>query len=532
MTALFRIVGLWRGQAIWLAVGTLVSLAALATLLGLMAGAASLALGAGGLIGLRALGVGRVVLRYTERLLTHSALFRALAALRVWFFRGLAARGAGGMGFRDAGDLVARMVNDIAALDAIYLRLLLPLAGCAVLLPALLVLLAPVHWWLAVSVGALFALAAFVVPAIAAGQSLHAGRAITATGAALRVACLDAASGLREIRACAAEDRFIDRIAAAETDLIAAERARAAQAARAQAIAVLIAQLGLLLTLLAAGRHPALIFVAAAAFELAGAMPRAGVLAGTAAAAAARVLDAADGPIAHPDPTHPVTMPRGSSLRFEAIQFAWQPDRPKLFDSLSIDIPHGMFVAILGPSGHGKSTLAALALKVVVPQAGRITIDGTDIASLASADLRARIAWLGQATHLFDDTVRHNILLGRPTATDAEIWAALDAAQIGAFIRTLPSQLDSQIGENGKNLSGGQGRRLALARALISPAQILLLDEPCAGLDAQTERQFFTTLNQVAKGRTVILIAHRLIGTERPDRIWRLSAGHAIAAAR
>ena len=531
MTALVRIVGLWRGQAVWLVAGGLVSLAALATLLGLMAGAAGLALGVGGLIGLRALGIGRVVLRYTERLLTHSALFRALATLRVWFFRGLAERGAGGLGFRDAGDLIARMVNDIAALDAIYLRLLLPLGGCLVLLPALLVLFAPVHWGLAVAVGGLFVLAAFVVPIIAADQSLAAGQAVTQAGAALRVASLDAASGLREIHAFAAEDRVASRITGAGADLIAAERSRAMQAARAQAIAFLLAQTGLLLTLLAAGRHPALIFVAAAAFELAGAMPRAGVLAGTAASAASRVLDAADGPIA-PEPTHPTPMPPGSTVRFEGVHFTWQLDRPKLFDGLTIDIPQGMFVAILGPSGSGKSTLAALALNVASPQAGRITIDGADIAMITTADLRARIAWLGQATHLFDDSIRQNLLLGRPDATDQELWAALDAAQIGGFVRTLPTQLETLIGENGQNLSGGQGRRLALARALISPARILLLDEPCTGLDAETERSFFETLNAVATGRTVVLIAHRLIGTERPDRIWRLSAGHAIAAAR
>ncbi len=532
MTALIRIVGLWRGQAVWLLAGGLVSLAALATLLGLMAGAAGLALGAGGLLGLRVLGIGRVVLRYSERLLTHSALFRALAALRVWFFRGLAERGAGGLGFRDAGDLTARMVNDIAALDAVYLRLLLPLGGCLVLLPALLVLLAPVHWWLAVLVGMLFGLAGFVVPAILAGQSLLAGQRVAEAGATLRVASLDAASGLREIRACAAEDRIAGQIARATADLIAAERDRARHTARAQAIAFLIAQTGMLLTLLAAGAHPAIAFVAAAAFELAAAMPRAGVLAGTAAASAARVLGAADGPIAQPDPPYPAPMPDGRTLRFDVIHFAWQPDRPKLFDGLSIEVPQGMFVAILGPSGSGKSSLAALALKVATPQAGRITIDGIDIAGLAAADLRAQIAWLGQATHLFDDTIRRNLLLGRPTATDADLWAALDAAQIGDTVRALPDQLETWIGEAGKNLSGGQGRRLALARALISPAKILLLDEPCTGLDAETERSFFTTLNQVARGRTVILIAHRLIGTERPDRIWRLSAGHAIAAAR
>jgi ATP-binding cassette, subfamily C, bacterial CydC len=145
--------------------------------------------------------------------------------------------------------------------------------------------------------------------------------------------------------------------------------------------------------------------------------------------------------------------------------------------------------------------------------------------------VRARIGWLGQATHLFDDTIRANLRLGRPEADDAALWVALDAARIGDVVRALPDGLDSWVGEGGARFSGGQGRRLALARVLLSQAPVLILDEPCSGLDAETERAFLTTLNEVAGGRTVLLIAHRLTGVEQLDRIWRLSGGHAVAAA-
>ena len=148
-----------------------------------------------------------------------------------------------------------------------------------------------------------------------------------------------------------------------------------------------------------------------------------------------------------------------------------------------------------------------------------------------AADVRARIGWLAQATHLFDDTIRANLKLARPEADEAALWAALDAARIGEMVRALPDGLDTWVGEGGARFSGGQGRRLALARALLSPAPILILDEPCAGLDAETERAFLATLNEVAEGRSVILITHRLTGVERLDRIWRLSGGKAIAAA-
>ena len=162
---------------------------------------------------------------------------------------------------------------------------------------------------------------------------------------------------------------------------------------------------------------------------------------------------------------------------------------------------------------------------------GFVLLGGVDIATLAAGDLRSRIAWLSQATHLFDDTIRANLLLGRPDASDAQLWAALEAARIAELVRALPEGMATYVGEQGARFSGGQGRRLALARALLSPAPLLILDEPCAGLDAETEREFFTTLNTAAEGRTMLLIAHRLTGAERLDRIWRVSAGRAVAAA-
>ncbi len=232
-------------------------------------------------------------------------------------------------------------------------------------------------------------------------------------------------------------------------------------------------------------------------------MPRAGVLAGHAAAAAERVLAAAEATPPVPEPEHPAAAPPGSALRFEAVRFAWQPDRRPVFDGLTVDIPQGSRVALIGPSGAGKSSLAALALKVAAPQAGRVTLGGVDVATLAASEVRARIGWLSQATHLFDDSIRANLRLGCPDADDAALWAALDTARIGEFVRGLPDGLDAWLGEGGARVSGGQARRLALARTLLSSAPVLLLDEPCAGLDAETERDFFATLNEAAAGRTV-----------------------------
>ena len=520
---LLRILGLWRGRTVWLVAGVLVSLAALASAVGLMAFGGLALTGIAGLpLVLRYLGVWRVLLRYAERMTTHAAMFRALSDVRVWFFRRLAGGTAGGLGFRHAGDMLARLVGDVEALDGLYLRILVPLAGAVLLLPILI-------WGGGFAVGALFVLAAFVLPWVAARAAREAGGALAKASGGLRIVALDALTGLREVRAFAAEGRMLALVQAREAALLAAQHALSGRVALAGALAFLCGQAALLVALWH-GNFLA-VFLVVAGFEAIGGLPRAGALFGHAAAAARRVLEAADTPIPVPDPVVPGPMPEGTRLRFEGVSFRWAPDRAPVFDGLTIDIPQGARVALLGPSGAGKSSLAALALKVAAPQAGRVLLGEADIAALPAAAVRARIGWLSQATHLFDDTIRANLLLARPDAPEDDLWAALEAARIAEMVRTLPDGLDTWVGEGGTRFSGGQGRRLALARALLSQAPILILDEPCAGLDSETEREFLTVLNDVPEGRTVVLIAHRLLGVERLDRIFRLSGGKAVSAA-
>jgi ATP-binding cassette, subfamily C, bacterial CydC len=538
---LFRIMGLWGRQTGWLLGGLLVALAALIAGVGLMT-MSGLTIDAAILAGsmavptiLRGFGGARVVLRYAERLVTHNATFRALADLRVWFFRRLAHTSAGGLGFRHSGDVLARLVGDIEALDGLYLRMLLPLAGAVLLLLVLLLHVGHRSPGLAAEIGVLFVAAAFVLPWMAARASGRAGAGLAAEAGALRIAALDALTGLREVRAFAAEGRMLALVQAKEAALLAAQQTMASRTALAGAASFVCAQIAVLAVLIDAGARPAVAvgaaFLVLAAFEAVGGLSRAGALAGHASAAARRVLEAADAPITVPDPIDPAAMPAGTALRFEAVEFRWQPDRPAVFDGLTLEIPQGARVALLGPSGAGKSTLAALALKVVAPRSGHILLGGVDIATLPATLIRARIGWLGQATHLFDDTIAANLRLARPDADDAALWGALDAAHIGDVVRALPDRLSTWVGEGGTRFSGGQGRRLALARALLSTAPILILDEPSAGLDAETERSFLETLNETAAGRTVILITHRLTGVERLDRIFRLSGGKAVAAA-
>ncbi len=541
MKPVWQIAGLWRPEALWLAFGAALSLGAVAAgalLIGASGGAIALALTGGFLllpVALQLAGPLRVSLRYLERVFTHEATFRALADLRVWLFKGLAKSAAGGLGFRRAGDSLARLVNDVDSLDGLYLRISVPLLGALLLLPILAVLL-----WQASPFAEIvlvpFAVGAFLLPWLAAKAAQASGPAAGLAMADLRNAALDALTGLPEVKVYAAEGRMLAAVQSREASLLAAQRALAGDTSRINAAAFLLAQAGVLAAIfcgLLAPPGPALVavFVAIFAFEAVLALPRAGLLFGQAAAAAARVVEAANAPPPVPDPAVPAAMPAGTAIAFEHVSFRYGADMPWVFQDLSLQIPANTRIAILGASGAGKSTLASLLLKLAAPEQGVIRFGTADLAALPAEAVRARIAYLSQSTHLFADNIRNNLRLGDPAADDERLWAALEAAQVAQTVRALPDGLDHYLTEGGRNLSGGQGRRIALARLLLSDAPVLILDEPCAGLDAATELAFMETMNAATQGRTVLLILHRLTGAERLDRIWRLTAGHLVAAA-
>ncbi|WP_205836721.1 thiol reductant ABC exporter subunit CydC [Komagataeibacter nataicola] len=540
-----RILQIWQRRAPLLTAGALLSLLALIIGLVLMreAGIRVAAMTMGMIVvttgALRIFGSARVILRYAERLVAHDAMFRALADVRVWFFRHLARGAAAGLGFRRAGDLLSRLVSDVETLDGLYLRIILPLAGACLVLPFLFIAINMVSTVLAVVVCALFACGAFGLPLCAAMLGRREGGLVNHEAAQLRVGVLDMVGGLREITTFGAEGRMLDHVRDRDAALCRAQMKQARMLALAGAasylcgqaavVAVLAAAMGLGLPHIAPLPAAAVLFLTVAAFESIGGLTRAGALAGNITRAAARVVAVGDLPEhAPPEGTQPA--PQGTDIRFEQVSFRWDESRAPVLDHLDLNIPAGQRIAVMGPSGAGKSTLAALLLKVVGPQAGRITLGGEDIATIRDEAMRERIAWLSQATHLFTDTIRANLLLGRPDATEADLWAALEQARVADVVRALPDGLDSWLGEGGASVSGGQGRRLALARVLLSRAPILILDEPATGLDARTEREFLLTLNEVTQGRTVILIVHRLTGVEKLDQAWRIVGGKTVAA--
>jgi ATP-binding cassette subfamily B protein len=215
---------------------------------------------------------------------------------------------------------------------------------------------------------------------------------------------------------------------------------------------------------------------------------------------------------------------RGGTIRFEDVRFAYEPARP-ILKGLSFEVPAGRTVAIVGPSGAGKSTVSRLIFRFYEVTGGRITIDGQDVRDVTQASLRHAIGMVPQDTVLFNDTVRYNIRYGRWTASDAEIEEAARLAQIDAFIRLMPKGYDTEVGERGLKLSGGEKQRVAIARTILKGPPILLLDEATSALDSHTEREIQDALDRVSRNRTTLVIAHRLSTSVGADEILVLDQG-------
>jgi ATP-binding cassette subfamily C protein CydC len=530
-------------RAPWLLAGGGIALVVFLLNAGLMAAAGA---SAGGLLlawWLRGLAVGRIGARYVERLVSHHALFLALAELRVWVFRRIAARAPMGPGYGRASDWLARLTHDVEALDGLYLRALMPM-GLAVAAG----LVAAAALWPVTAAGALAALLLTIfavgVALAFAARAARAGTALAESAGALRAEAADSLSGLRTLAACGALRAAAGNLAARDAALLGAQRHVAMLAGRAAAAGVVLAQGALLAALGFAALAwqggeatplvAAALLVLVAALEPIGALPRAGEALAVAAAAAARLREASDLPAPVSEPLSPGAEPRDGGLVIRSLEFAWT--RPggggcAVLAGIDLDVADGSLVAILGESGAGKSSLLAALLKLAPIAHGSVRVGGVELAQLGGTQARAAIAALPQGAHLFAATIRENLLLARDHVREAQLWRALAAVQLDIFVRGLPQGLDTWVGEGGAALSGGQARRLAVARAFLQPGKILLLDEPCSGLDAATEDAVLAGLDEArmivtGRPRTLILLLHRLTGAERLDAVWRLTDGH------
>ncbi|KQT84045.1 thiol reductant ABC exporter subunit CydC [Aurantimonas sp. Leaf443] len=477
----------------------------------------------------------RILSRYGEKLSGHEATLGTLADIRQWLFRALMPRISRIERDIRHGDLVSRLVADVEALDTVFLLAVGPMVTGLLVGASVTALLAVLLPGAAFAYGAAMAGAAILVPLALAAATRRAGSQAVLACARLRQLGLDALDGHDDLVALGAVESARAEFGASVATLGRIRRRIAARAALALAAIQLLAGAALIATLAAglaahgAGALSApllvgLVLAVVGSFEAGAGTVRSVARLGASMAAAERLRELA----AQPPAVRPAPMPRavGSAraLAFEGVSFSFAPGRFALRD-VDLRVAPGECVVLQGPSGAGKSTLLRLALRFEDPTRGTVRVGGTDLRECDPDDLHRHVALLEQGAPVFLGTIEENLRIGRADAGPDELWAALGAARLAAFVRTLPEGLATFLGEGGRTLSAGQARRLCLARALLSPAGILLLDEPTSGLDRETERAFFADLRGAAAGRTVVIATHADVPPGLADRMATLRGG-------
>ena len=244
-----------------------------------------------------------------------------------------------------------------------------------------------------------------------------------------------------------------------------------------------------------------------------------------------RIFGYLDLPIEVKEPANPTPLPKDQvtgHVRFEGVSYRYPDGEVDVLNGIDLDLTPGRSIAVVGETGSGKSTLATLLVRLADPTAGRVTLDGVDLRDLSSADLAGAIGVVTQDTYLSHTSIRDNLLQAKPDASDADLWVALDAAQVGETVRRLPDGLDTIVGARGHRFSGGERQRVAVARTLLADPRVLVLDEATSALDTETEREFQAALDTLAAGRTTLTIAHRLSTVRNADEIIVLDRGRIV----
>jgi thiol reductant ABC exporter CydC subunit len=509
------------------------------------------------IVGVRFFGIARGVFRYLERLVSHHVNFRLLARLRVWFYESIEPLAPARLMRTRSGDLLSRVVGDIEALQNFFIRILAP-----PLVALLIALLMGFFLWgyapeLAISVLALMLAVGVIVPIAARRMGYRIGRRMVALRSELSAQLTDGIQGMADLLALGGERAQSDRVRTLNRGLIDVQSRMASIAGLNNALGGLLSNLAMWAVLVVAipmvasarmsGVYlPVLALATLTSFEGVLALPIAFQYLESNLHAARRLFEIVDarGKLATETRRHgedlvswrlrgeQSSLPRDHSVVVENLSFRYAPGEPLALDGVSFELRAGRRVAIVGPSGAGKSTLVNVLLRFWDYSQGRITLDGHDLRIGDPDDVRRWFGVVSQHTHLFNATVRENLLLARPDASEDETTVVAQQAQIHDFILALPQGYDTLIGEQGLRLSGGERQRLAIARALLKDAPILLLDEPTANLDALTEREVLATLRAIASNRAMLMITHRLAGLEDVDEIIVLNAGRVVERGR
>ena len=500
----------------------------------------------------RLFAISRAVFRYLERYFSHTATFRILTRLRVWFYSAIEPLAPARLMRYRSGDLLARSVADIETLENFYIRVVVPPLAAAGVVILACVILGSFDGTLALALLIFLLLTGVALPLTLRWLGKTSAGQWIATRAELNAMLVDEIQGLADLLAFDQAQEHRARVLRLNGDLNREQEQQAMLRGVSNALAVLFTSLAALTVLWLAiplvsggqieGVYLALLpLTAIASFEAVQPLGLALQQLEANQAAGRRLFEVIDAAPEAPDPAEPAPWPgvqrtaqesaleTDYTITFDRVCFRYNPSDPLALDGASFTFPAGSRSAIVGSSGSGKSTIVNLLLRFWDYHEGQITIGGNDLRAYRADDARALVGVVPQTIHLFNATIADNLLLANPDATVEQIVDACRQAQLHDFIAGLPLKYDTLIGENGLLLSGGERQRLAIARAILKNAPILILDEATANLDAITAQQLLKSLAAFMIGRTVIIISHRRTVIEHVDQVIELVQGRVIS---
>ncbi|MEV7879763.1 thiol reductant ABC exporter subunit CydD [Streptomyces sp. PvR018] len=485
----------------------------------------------------RAFGIGRAVFRYAERLVSHDAVLKLLAELRVAVYRGLERVAPAGLRTVRRGDLLSRLVADVDALQDYWLRWLLP-AGTALTVS---VAAAGFTGWLLPEAGVVLAVGLLVagvgVPLVSGAFARRTERQLAPARAALATRVTDLLGGTAELTVAGALPARQAHMRAADGLLTRIASRAATATALGSGLSALVCGLTVVAAALVAvpavndGRLAGValavvVLTPLAAFEAVAGLPLAVQYRQRVLRSAERVYEVLDAPVPVREPAAPADAPSSPfPLEVRGLSARYPGAHHDALRSLDLTLVPGRRIAVVGPSGSGKTTLAQVLLRFLDASSGTYSIGGVAADALDGDTVRRSVGLCAQDAHVFDSSIRENLRLARTGASDAELYDALSRARLLEWVRSLPEGLDTPVGEHGARLSGGQRQRLALARALLADFPVLVLDEPAEHLDLATADALTADLLAATEGRTTVLITHRLAGVEAVDEVLVLDAG-------
>ena len=547
---LYRLFSFLQGSWNWVALSVLLSTLTIGSSVALIGTSAWLISTAGlhpsvadlgvSVVGVRFFGIARGLFRYQERLVSHNVTFRLLARLRVWFYEKLEPLAPARLMEYKSGDLLARVIGDVETLENFYVRVISPSLTAILIGVSVAMFFAAFYPPIAFVLITFFLILGLVLPALSQVTSRKPGQQLITQRADIQSQLVDGIQGIADLLAFGRGADRLQQISIAGKSYGKTQKQMARISGVHSALGTLFTNLGVWLVLLlvipqvTAGNIKGVMLgtfalMTLASFEAVMPLPLAAQMWSASKEAARRLFEVVDAePAVKGTSGRKLETDLPNTLQFSGLSFSYPNQMPPALERLSFTVPQGRSIAIVGPSGAGKSTIANLLLRFWDYEAGEITLGSESLKALDQDDVRKRFALVSQNSYFFNTTIRENLRLARRSAKPEEIEAAARAAQIHEFIMTLPKSYDTLIGEQGIRLSGGERQRLAVARALLKNAPILIFDEPTANLDPQTEKRVLDTLFEIMRNRTSLLITHRLVGLENVDEILVMDKGRIV----